>query len=358
MKIIDILTKKVDFKRRKVFKIALGAGSDISQRIYVKILTDEGIYGLGEATPFALVTAETIDGTIATIEFMKPALIGADPTDIATIHRIMDSTILRNTSAKAAIDIACYDIIGKKAGMPVHRMLGAKESTVQTDITIGIDTVEAMVNEAMQRVAEGFRIIKVKCGVEPQKDVEVIRQMRKALGPDIDLRIDANQGYDIQTALSVLEQMKEYHLTEAEQPLPYWDIHGMAEVNKLSPVPIMADESVHTPEQAEIACEHDACKIVNIKLMKCGGIYPALQIADIAKKYGKTCLVGCFSESKLAISAAAAVVLAKDNIESADLDSFFSFTNPEVGVTGGFRVDKDMITMSEKPGFGFDHYEL
>lgn len=358
MRIVDILTKKVNFKRRKVFKIALDAGSDISQRVYLKIVTDEGIYGLGESTPYPPVTAETIDGVIAAIEFMKPALLGADPTDIATIHAIMDRVLLHNTSAKAAIDIACYDIMGKKAGMPVHKLIGAKTDTVQTDITIGIDTVENMVKEALDRVGEGFRILKIKCGVDPQKDIEVIKQIRNAVGDEIDLRIDANQGYDQQTALHVLQEMKKYNLTEAEQPLPFWDVHGMAEVNKLSPIPIMADESVHTPVQAEIACQHDACKIVNIKLMKCGGIYPALQIADIAKKYGKPCLVGCFSESKLAISAAAAVVLAKDNVESADLDSFFSFTNPEVGVCGGFTVEKDMITMSNKSGYGFDDYEF
>ena len=358
MKIVDILIKKVDFKRRKVFKIAFGKGTDISQRIYIKILTDEGIYGLGESTPSPLVMGETIEGVISAIEYMKPSLLGADPLDIANIHKIMNGTLLHNTSAKAAIDIACYDIIGKKEGKAVHLLLGAQKDSLQTDITIGIDSVDEMVKEAVERVGEGFRILKVKCGIEPEKDIEVIKQMRNAVGDEIDLRIDINQGYDVKTALHVLEEMKKYNITEAEQPLPYWDIHGMAEINKLSPIPIMADESVHIPTDAETVCQHDAAKIVNIKLMKCGGIYPALQIADIAKKYGKNCLVGCFSESKLAISAAAAVVLSRDNIESADLDSFFSFTNPEVGVTGGFKVDKDIITMSSGAGFGFDEYEF
>ncbi len=357
MKIVDIITKRVNFTRHKEFKIAF-TSSTICQCVYVKILTDEGIYGLGESTPFPLVTSETTDGVIATIEFMKSALLGADPTDIAEIHAIMDRTLLNNTAAKAAIDIACYDIMGKKAGKPVHKLIGAKCDSVQTDMTIGIDSVENMVKEAAVKVGQGFRIIKIKCGIDPQKDIEVVKRIREAVGEDIDLRIDANQGYDIKTALYVLEEISKYNITEAEQPLPFWDVHGMAEINKVSPVPVMADESVHTPIQAEIACQHDACKIVNIKLMKCGGIYPALQIADIAKKYGKTCLVGCFYESKLAISAAAAVVLAKDNIESADLDSFFSFANPEVGVCGGFKVDKDIITMSDKSGFGFDDYEF
>ncbi len=358
MKIVDILVKRVDFKRRKVFKIAFGTGSDMSRRVYIKIVTDEEVYGLGESTPSALVMGETIEGVITAIDYMKPALLGADPTDIADIHARMNARLLGNTSAKAAIDIACYDIIGKKQNQPVHVLLGATSDTLQTDITIGIDTIDAMVNEAVERVGEGFRILKIKCGINPQNDIEVIRRIREAVGEEIDLRIDINQGYDVETTLSVLEEMKQYGITEAEQPLKWWDVHGMAEVNRLSPIPIMADESVHTPQDAEIVCQHDACKIVNIKLMKCGGIYPALQIADIAKKYGKTCLVGCFSESKLAISAAAAVVLAKDNVESADLDSFFSFTNPEVGVCGGFEVKGDVITMSNGAGYGFDDYDF
>ena len=356
MKIIEIQTKLVSFQRRKVFKIAFGTGSDRSSRIYVKILTDSGIYGLGEAAPSALVAGETLAGVVAAIEHMKPALLGMDPTDIAAIHEAMDKKLLFNPAAKAAIDVACYDIIGKQAGAPVHKLLGAKTDSLQTDITIGIDTIEEMTKECVQRVGEGFRVLKIKCGIDPQKDIEVLRQIRAAVGDSIDLRIDINQGYDVETALCVLREIDKFHISEAEQPLPFWDIHGMAEVKKQSPIPIMADESVHTPEQARIACEHDACDIVNIKFMKCGGIYKALQINEIAQQFGKTCLVGCMSESKLAIAAAAAVVAARDNIVSADLDSFFSFTDPEKGVTGGFTVAGDMITLSDGAGYGFDDY--
>ena len=358
MRIIDIQTKMISFQRRKVFKIAFGVGSDRSSRIYVKILTDSGIYGLGEASPAPLVTGETLDGVVTAVNYMKSALIGMDATDIASIHDVMDKTLLLNPAAKAAIDVACYDIIGKQMGQPVHKLLGAKTNSIQTDITIGIDTIDEMVKECLDRVGEGFRILKIKCGIDADKDIEVLRQIRGAVGDEIDLRIDANQGYDFDTALRVLREISKFDISEAEQPLPYWDVHGMAEIKKLSPVPIMADESVHSPEQARIVCEHDAAEILNIKFMKCGGIYKALQISDIAKEFGKTCIVGCMSESKLAIAGAAAVVVAKDNIVSADLDSFFSFTDPEKGVTGGFTVEKDIITLSNEPGYGFDDYEF
>ena len=277
MKIVDIQTKLVGFQRRKVFKIAFGTGSDRSNRIYVKIITDSGIYGLGEAAPSPLVAGETLDGVVAAVAYMKPVLIGMDPTDIASIHNVMDKRLLFNPAAKAAIDVACYDIIGKHAGKPVHKLLGANTDVLQTDITIGIDSVEEMVRECLERVGEGFRILKIKCGIDPAKDIEVLRQIRSAVGDQIDLRIDINQGYDVETALYVLRAIEKFHITEAEQPLPYWDIHGMAEIKKYSPIPIMADESVHTPEQARIVCQHDAADILNIKFMKCGGIYKALQ---------------------------------------------------------------------------------
>lgn len=358
MKIIDIKTKIVNFERKKIFRIALGVGSSSSSRVYVKVLTDSGIYGLGEAAPNPLVTAETISGVIATLEYMKNDLIGIDPTDIASIHKIMDKKILSNTSAKAAIDIACYDIIGKAKNRPVHTLLGATDNSVVTDITIGIDNVENMVEESLTRVQEGFRALKIKCGIEANKDIEALRKIRKAVGDEIDIRIDANQGYNVATALQVIEEIEKLNVSEVEQPLPFWDIKGMAQVKKRSPLPIMADESVHNPQQARLVCEEDACDIINIKFMKCGGIYRALQISDIAKEFGKTCIVGCMSESKLSIAAAAAVVAAKDTIVAADLDSFFAFTNPEQGVIGGFSVDKDVLTLSSEAGYGFENYDI
>ena len=359
MIITDILTKKVKFRRRKVFKIAF-TESLYSEGIYVKVLTDSDISGMGEASPVAFVTGETIDGIIAAIEFMKPQLIGADPEDPETIHRIMDKKLLGNTSAKAAIDIACYDIIGKKKGLPVHRLLGAEQTTIQTDITIGIDTTEKMVEDALGRTSEGFRCLKIKGGISPEEDIKHFAAIRNAVGPEIDLRVDANQGYDLETAAKLLEKFPMLGISEAEQPMEAWDLDGMAELKKLSPVPLLLDEGVHSPIHARIACQKDSGDAINIKLMKCGGIWPALQINKIAKEHGKTCIVGCMSETKLALAAGAAVAAAcHDNMEPiVDLDSFMSFVEGEGSVSGGFTIEGDMITLSEKPGFGFDEYDF
>ena len=359
MKITDIITKTVSSKRRKVFRIAFSANL-YAESVYVKIITDSGITGMGEASPAAFVTGETIGGVIAAIEFMKQDLIGADPEDPETIHRIMDRRLSGNTAAKAAIDIACYDIMGKAKGLPVHRLLGATQTTVVSDMTIGIDTTEKMVEDALERVSQGFRCLKIKAGINPAEDIEHLTAIRQAVGPEIDIRVDANQGYDIPTAAEVLSKFPELGISEAEQPLVSWDLDGMAELKKLSPVPLLIDEGVHSAVHARWACEKDSGHAINIKLMKCGGIWPALQINEIAKAHGKTCIVGCMSETKLALAAGAAVVAAcYDNMEPiVDLDSFMSFVEGQGGVTGGFTVDGDVITLSEKPGFGFDEYEF
>ena len=358
MKITDIIVKEMSFRRRKVFKIAFTA-SMYARGVYVKLLTDEGISGMGEACPMPFVTGETIGGVMAAIEHMKGALLGADPEDPAAIHAIMDRQIAANSAAKAAIDMACYDIMGKKAGLPVYRLLGAQVDTIQTDMTIGIDTPEKMAEDALSRVQQGFRVLKLKGGISKEDDLTNFAAIRAAVGPDIELRVDFNQGYDRETAAYMLSRLPEFGITEAEQPVPAWDTDSMAALKQISPVELMADESVHSPRDAELVCQKDACHVVNIKLMKCGGIWPALQIAAVAKRYGKPCIVGCMSETKLGISAGAAVVAAcADQMGVIDLDSFMSFADTNEGIQGGLTVEGDMIRLSAKPGFGFEEFEM
>ena len=358
MKITDILVREMSFRRRKVFKIAF-TQSLYARGVYVKVLTDEGLSGLGEAVPMPFVTGETIGGVMAAIEHMKPALLGAEVEDIAAIHAVMDAQIAGNTAAKASIDMACYDLMGKKAGVPVHRLLGAVTDAVQTDVTIGIDTAENMARDARERVAQGFRVLKLKGGISEADDLANMAAIRAAVGAETELRIDFNQGYDFETAAYMLRRLPEFGITEAEQPVPAWDVESMTKLKALSPVLLMADESVHSPRDAELVCRKDACHVVNIKLMKCGGIYPALQIADVARRYGKPCILGCMSETRLGIAAGAAVVAARaEQMGVVDLDSFLNFADTGAGVSGGLTVEGDVIRLSEKPGLGFDEFEM
>ncbi len=358
MKIIDILTKRTEFKIKKVFRVTYAARS-YAYGVYIKIVTDEGIFGLGESMPNPYVTGETVDSVICAIEYMKENLIGLDPTDIEGIHNVMDKLLVRNTAAKAGIDLACYDIIGKKLNLPVYKVLGGKDNEIVTDITIGIDKPEEMAKDARENIEKGFRYLKIKGGINKDEDLLAIKLIREAVGDSVELRSDFNQGYRMDNVMEVLEAIKEYNVLEAEQPLPAWDVVSMSELRKISPVPIMIDEGAKTPEEVITACRLNACDVVNIKLMKCGGIYPALKISDIAKSYGKKCIVGCMTESKLGICAGASVVSAKkDNMLVPDLDGYFSFDDTPVSVSGGMELKRDTLVLSDKAGFGFDEYDF
>lgn len=355
MKITDMVIEKIRIDLTEPFKIAF-AELDYSENVLVKIVTDEGIIGYGEAAPFAPVTGETIDGTISVLKLFAQGLIGMDPMDIEKVHEMMDGLILGNGSAKCAVDIALHDIKGKLMGQPLYKVLGGYQSIVQNDITIGIGAPEHMVALAKRYVFdEGFRILKIKAGINPDEDIKTLKMIRQAVGPDVRLRVDANQGYNTSRAVYALNGMKEAGVEAVEQCLPHWDFEGAAFLrNKVSGIQIMLDESIHTPIDAARACRMGAADILNIKLMKCGGLYRGGQISTIAENFGVTCMVGCMLETKIAITAGISLVASRRNITEADCDSFMYYKDSETGMPGGFTRDGGTFTLSDKPGLGLD----
>ncbi len=354
MKITDIEIKTIEIKYAMPMTIAF-AVDEGGLGVVIRIQTDEGIFGLGEASPFEPVTGESTEMVIAAIRHFRPALIGMEVTDLEGIHAVMDKLLAYNTSAKCAIDIALYDIIGKAAGLPLYRLLGGSNPVAESDITIGIDPPEKMARLAREYVKRGFRILKIKTGINPDEDIEAVRLIREAVGPDIRLRIDANQGYDLCTAYRVLEELKKLGVESAEQPLPHWDIDGMAELRKqVHGIEIMADESVHGIYDAHRVIRAGAADVINIKLMKSGGIYPALKICAAAEAAGIPCMLGCMDDMKIAITAALSLFVARRNIREADLDSFHFCVDPELGMKGGFTYEGGLYTLTEKPGLGID----
>lgn len=355
MKITDIKIEKLYIPMKKPFKIAF-AEQDHSENILVKIMTDEGIWGIGEAAPFAPVTGESNETVICVLNLFKQALIGMDAINIEQIHVMMDRLIVGNTAAKAAIDIALYDIKGKMMGQPLYKVLGGNSNTFVTDMTIGIDTPENMAAEAKSRVEDdGFSVLKIKAGINPENDIRAIKLIREAVGPSVRLRVDANQGYSVNDAIRTLNAFDEVGGVEAvEQPVPYWDVDGAAFIRSKVNVKVMLDETIHTSIDAARAVKKDAADILNIKLMKCGGLYEAEKINAIAEANHVNCMVGCMLESKVAIAAGASFVAAKANVTEADCDSFMYAVDPEMGMSGGFTIKNGVYTMSEKPGLGLD----
>lgn len=349
MKITNVKVEKVQLQLYNPIKVAFGVIEHV-YTVLVKIETDEGVYGIGEGSPLEFVTGETIDHVIVSTKLFGEKIIGHDPLNIEKIHNIMDSTISKNTSSKAAIDIALYDIKGKIMNAPLYKVLGGNSNKFDTDITLWISSPEQMAKQAKERIEQGFKILKIKAGINPQQDIEAIKLIREAVGYDIRLRMDANQGWSVPEAVKVMKAVEKYKVEAVEQPLPHWDIDNMALIRNKVDIGVMADESVFSPVDAIRIVRNKCADIINIKLMKSGGLYRGEQINAISEAANIKCMVGCMLESKVGITAAASLVAAKKNITEADMDSFLYIKDSDID--GGLIFEKGTITLPEAPGLG------
>jgi L-alanine-DL-glutamate epimerase-like enolase superfamily enzyme len=351
MKITDIKTHMMRVPLVRPFRISLGVITHAVSCL-VEIETDEGITGYGEGSPGPLITGENLEGTVATIQALKEKLIGMDPRDIEAIYTVMNRAVAYAGTAKAAIDIACHDILGKSCGLPLYRLMGGLSSEIETDMTVGIDEPEIMAARAKEHVAAGFNVIKTKVGTDIASDLARVRAIREAVGDNVKIRLDANQGWHAKEAVKLLDRLNEYDIELVEQPVPRYDFEGLKYVTKYSSVPVMADESCWDAKDALKLVSERAVDFINIKLMKCGGLYEAKKIVSIAEAAGVEVMLGCMAEeSGIAINAAAALGAALKNITRADLDASFSLS--ELPFEGGFTVkDTRHLVLSENPGLG------
>lgn len=350
MKITSVRCKLLQSKVVVPFRIALNTPL-FSESVLIEIQTDEGVNGYGEAAPFAPVTGSDARETMLAVETIGEALVGHDPRNLEQMHRMMDRLYVGQSAAKAGIDMALYDILGKAAGLPLYQLLGGNSNQIETDMTIGIAEPETMAQMAADYVEEGFRVLKIKAGLDPRQDLEAIRQIRAAVGADIDLRMDANQGWDVRGTIQIMKELEPYHISEIEQPVKYWDLEGCRRIRDHISQTLMLDESVHSPQDALRVVRSEAADCINIKLMKSAGIYPALKINAIAEAANIPCMVGCMNECRLGLAASAALVAAKGNIIYADLDGY-KFIEAPPAIQGGFTQNGGVITLSDEPGLG------
>ncbi|MEM1563890.1 MAG: dipeptide epimerase [Candidatus Bathyarchaeia archaeon] len=335
---------------REPFRIASGASSE-SCNVVVKVVTDYGVYGWGESSPSEHVTGETAETVIRALDKIAPKLIAMCPLRIEQNVELMDSVLAGNPSAKAAIDIALHDILGKTVRKPLYMVMGGYRTEVLTDITLGIKSPEEMAKDAVKAVKKGFKALKVKVGLNPEEDVERVRLIREAVGERIQIRIDANQGWTPKQAIEVLNKIEKFNIQFAEQPVPAEDLKGLIEVKRNSPIPIMADESVHSPEDAIQLIKAEAVDLINIKLMKSGGIHKARKIAAIAEAAGISCMIGCMGESEIGIAAGTHLAAAVKNIKYADLDSDLLLKD-KLARKGGAKVKNSMRILPKQHGLG------
>jgi L-Ala-D/L-Glu epimerase / N-acetyl-D-glutamate racemase len=351
MKIQDVEIYYFDIPLTEPFTITLGTITT-SSGVLVRVLTDAGITGIGESSPFQPVTGDTQETNVVAARAIREMLKGKDPLAIESAHKLFGGFLHSNPALIAAFDMALYDILGKAAGLPVFRLLGGDKTTFETDVTTGIDTPENMAKSVQAHLAAGFKTFKIKVGLDPDTDVARLQAIRDAIGYDHAIRIDANQGWTPAQAVMALKAMEKFKIQFCEQPGPDFDIAGLKQVRDESPIGIMADESLHYPSDAIKLISAAACDYFNIKLMKAGGITNGLRIALIAEAANILCMLGCMIETRLGLTAAAHVHGATQNIVFADLDGYFSHTIDPI--VDGMTVRNGMITLPEKPGLGTD----
>jgi len=351
LKIKDVEIYHFDIKLTEPFTVSLGTIYS-SNGVLIRILTDAGIVGIGESCPIQMITGDTQQTNIDAALDLRELLKGKDPLAIESMGNVFGTCLRSNPSIVAAFDMALWDILGKAAGLPVFRLLGGDKTTFEMDFTIGIDTPEKMAQQAKDHAALGFKTQKVKIGQDPDADVGRLQAIRDAIGYGPTIRIDANQGYSVPQAIYALRHLEKFKIEYCEQPVVSWDIAGLRQVRQGSPIPIMADEALFSPADAIKLVKAEACDLFNIKLMKAGGISNSLKISIIAEAANIRCMVGCMSETRLALTAAAHVVGAQKNIIYADLDGYLSLAVDPV--IGGMTVKNGMVTLPETPGLGSD----
>ena len=353
MKITDIRFGMLRVPLKTPFKTALRT-VDTVEDIVVSVHTDSGQVGYGEAAATAVITGDTHGSIVEAVrKFIAPRLIGEDIADLNRLTQLVQGALEKNTSAKAAVEIALYDLWGQLYGAPLYKMLGGGDPVIATDITISVDYIDKMVADSISAVDRGFESLKIKVGKDIGVDIERVKAIYAAVEGRALLRLDANQGWTAKQAVYAIQQLEDagVRLELVEQPVKAQDLDGMKYVTERVHTPIMADESVFGPTEVIDLIRMRAADIINIKLMKTGGISNAIRIADIASLYGVECMIGCMIETSISVAAAVHVAVAKaDVITKVDLDgpSLCAF-NP---VDGGVIFNESEISITDAPGLG------
>jgi L-Ala-D/L-Glu epimerase len=323
--------------------------------ILVRVETEDGAVGWGEATPDPNVTGETFWGTAETIRRdLAPVLIGHDARDREMATHLLDRKVEGCPAAKAALDIALHDLVGHACGLPVWALLGGRSKlTLQISRVVSMKTPEEMAADAKTHVAAGFSTVKVKVGdgANPTLDVVRIAAVREAVGPTIGIKVDVNQGWQTSgVAIGTIRASMPSQPAYIEQPIKWWDLEGLAEVRRQTGVRIMIDEGCHGPREMQRIVALRAADLVNIKLMKCGGLVNAVKLNAIAETAGIVAQVGTMVESSIASAAGLHLSTALANVQTVEMGGPLMLSE-EIGDAGTW-YDRDRITVPDLPGLG------
>jgi L-Ala-D/L-Glu epimerase len=313
------------------FTIATGT-MEYAQNIFIRIHTSDGITGMGECSAFPMIAAETQATCFEMAKDFARLWKGKDPLEI---------------------EERLYDIASRKAGVPLYQYLGGQKKKIESDLTIGISDPASMAATALEFKEKGVKMIKVKLGKEVFADIQRIKLIREAVGPEIILRIDANQGWSYDDAVTALTGMETYQIQFCEQPMRKWNDELLPSLCEISGIPLMADESVFTHYDAQRLIRNKACDYINIKLAKSGGIREAIRINQVAEQNNIPCMLGGMLESRMALTAKVHFAMAHDNIRFYDLDTCL-LGHKEDPVIGGVQYNGMELILNDGPGIGAD----
>lgn len=359
MKIHQLETFRTAVPLHTPFKTALRTVT-VAEAIVVKLTCDNGITGWGEAPPTVVITGESLSSIEHSIQHViKPAIMGKNLLNHENLFQHLHSLLIRNTSAKAAVDMAIYDCLAQHCHLPLYQFLGGYRHELETDYTVSVNSPKEMGEDAAAYVNKGFDVLKVKVGKdEIETDIKRIHEIRQRIGYDVKIRLDANQGWESKAAIRAIRKMEDLDLNIelVEQPVPAHDIEGLKRVTDGVETLIMADESVFTPYEAFEVLKTRSADLINIKLMKAGGIYQAQKINDLAEVCGVECMVGSMIETRLGITAAAHFAASRKNVTRFDFDAPLMLADDIV--VGGIHYNGRKITLPTKAGLGIERVKV
>jgi L-alanine-DL-glutamate epimerase-like enolase superfamily enzyme len=334
------------------FVIATGT-MHFAQNVLIKIHTNHNTYGIGECSAFPMIVGESQDTCLVMAKEFAALLSGKNPLEIPDRMNELLGYAAHNSTIKSAFDMALFDIAAKHAKQPLYKFLGGEKRTVETDMTIGIDSPENMAAAAIGLKARGCNIIKIKLGKDVHSDIERVSLIRHAVGTETILRLDANQGWSFDDALFALGAMGDLDIQFCEQPMRTWFDDKLPELKANSPIKIMADESCYNHHDARKLINNGSTDYLNIKFSKSGGILEAQKIHEIALQTGTKCMIGGMLESRIGISANMHFALASPNVAFFDLDSCLlgHLIDP---VIGGITYNGYDVDVPDTPGIGAD----
>ncbi len=335
------------------FKTALRRVDEVHDLVLM-IESDTGLIGYGSATATAVITGDLIDSMRAALALLAPKLLGRGLVNFNALLRTVHHSVVNHTSLKAALEIALYDLRAQNLGLPLYQLLGGGEPQIKTDITISVNATDAMVRDARAALADGFDCLKIKVGGQTWRDdVESVLAIHQAVGPNIALYLDANQGWEPKQAVQVIQTLEKAGvvLEFVEQPVKASDLAGLKFVTDHTLTPIFADEAAFTSAAALQILASGGADGVNIKLMKTAGISGALELASLVRLHQRTCMVGCMLEGLISVTAAAHVAVAcEDVVAYIDLDGPMLCSGRVVD--GGMNQSGPYIDLPDAPGLG------